>query len=239
MSMVVPDAMVPQVAAGLMSAVLLGYPVSTAQVHPIVQVAICIALTYVGVAQLVGFMTGSCSSWWFAAVAILSLVNVIAPVVGSIVGLGTAFGLLAYVVASLWASAPLLSWIVALAVVIGMSVLFTWRSMFFYWQFIAPPVVGGFLAASAIGGEYTAMVWGGCALLSLSLHLRKFYMSSWLEKKRDMAVNGNESQITKLMRTANPNMTVEEYEILKDQLLTAVDGDKEQVDRVVFGGGLY
>ena len=60
-----------------------------------------------------------------------------------------------------------------------------------------------------------------------------------MEQKQDLAVNSKESQIVQVMRHSNPTMTVEEFEKMKVRLLQVVDGDQEQADRVVFGGGLY
>ena len=64
-------------------------------------------------------------------------------------------------------------------------------------------------------------------------------VNTWLERKQDIAVRSKESQIVGVMRSANPEMTVEDFHKLQERLLGAVDGDREQVDRIVFGGGLY
>ncbi len=236
----IPDSPISQIPAGLVAALLLTYPLSLKIVHPVLQILICVCLTAVGTAQLLSFVTSDAwSAWCIAAVVVLSAANVILPVIGSIVGLGTAMGLLGYVVCENAFSDLVTHWVVGSCVVAGMSLLFVWRPMFIYWQLIAPPVVGGYLAAGALGGDYAAIVWAVLALSSIGLHARKFFAHSWLDKKKDIAVNGNESRITKAMRSANPNMTVDEFERLKIQLLDAVDGDTEQVDRVVYGGGLY
>lgn len=235
-----PDTPIPQVAAGVLSTLLLLYPISTKPVHPILQIAICMSLTITGMTLFVSYIVAdSWSAWCTAAVVILSLTNVIMPVIGSIIGLGTAMGLVSHLVCIHLFSEELTHWIVAGFVVAGMSLLFAWKSMFIYWQLIAPPIVGGYLAAITVGGEYSLIIWAVTTVASLGLHARKFFAHSWLDKKKDAAVNGNESRITKAMRSANPNMTVDEFEKLKIKLLEAVDGDAEQVDRVVYGGGLY
>jgi hypothetical protein len=69
--------------------------------------------------------------------------------------------------------------------------------------------------------------------------MRRRRYNTWLERKKELAVHSKESQIVSVMRSANPDMQPDDFEKLKERLLGAVGGDREQVDRIVFGGGLY
>jgi hypothetical protein len=236
--------------AGIIAALLLLYPISVKQVHPIVQIAICASLTTVGLSMLIAYFacgsTGDCTScqhWVIGSTAVFSLVNIIVPVLGSVVGMGTAGGLLMNTLASSVSSTHWINLVMtAVGIAAGVSILFINREMILHWQLIAPPVVGGYLAAVALNTDEPALfysVWSAAALISIALHVRRRRAVSWLEKKQAQAVHSKESQIVKVMRSADPKMDVDEFEKLKERLLEAVDGDREQVDRVVFGGGLY
>jgi membrane protein implicated in regulation of membrane protease activity len=145
-------------------------------------------------------------------------------------------------VASSFVSSTVSAILVGLAAVSGAAVLFLFKEMFLHWQLVAPPVVGGYLAALACGFDepiYSYAVWASLTLVSVALHVRRRKINTWLERKQDLAVHSKESQIVNAMRSANPALGVDEFEKLKERLLGAVDGDREQVDRIVFGGGLY
>jgi hypothetical protein len=233
----------------LFSGLLLGYPIKTRDVHPFVQFAICSCLTTVGLDMAIASLvceSSSCDSWVLLASFILSLVTVIMPAIGALAGLATACGLLAeaIVLNTMSPSSWIGTAIVYASVLTGAAVLFVNKDMFLVWQLFAPPVVGGFLAASAcaswISNEgYVYLVWVGSALVSLGFHIRRRRINTWLETKKDLAVHSKESQIVTLMRSANPQMNADEFEKLKEKLLGAVQGEREQVDRIVFGGGLY
>lgn len=239
---------------GLIAALLLFYPISVKQVHPVIQIAICACLSTVGLSSLISFFAcdnstcSSCHSWVAGSTFIFSLVaNVFFPVLGAVVGMGTAAGLIVdAIVSSIADSSFIQHMCIAIGVFGGVASLFAWRDLILHWQLFAPPVVGGYLAALAITtneelntGVIFYSVWSAAVLISVALHIRKRRMSSWLEKKHAEAVYSKESQIVQVMRSADPKMNVDEFEKLKERLLAAVDGDREQVDRVVFGGGLY
>lgn len=228
--------------AGLMAILLLGYPVKTKDVHPIVQVAICVCLTTVGLSQ--GLTALISDPWIIVASFLLSLVTVIVPAVGALAGLSTACALLTAAIASCFCSGWIKSFLIFAAALGGAAILFINKGMFLYWQLFAPPVVGGFLAATAArpwidNDMYLCAIWAGSAVLSLLLHIRRRRVNSWLENKKDEAIYSKESQIVTLMRSANPDMNADEFEKLKEKLLGAVGGERDQVDRIVFGGGLY
>ena len=231
----------------VVAALLLAYPVRVQMVNPIIQIAICASLTFVGLSMAIahfacGTECSSCSMWVMAASAVLSLTAVIMPAVGALVGLASASALIVSAFTCNLFSSTVSSIIVSLAALGGASVLFIWKEMFMHWQLIAPPVVGGYLAALACGFEnpvFSCSVWAMLALASIALHIRRRKVNTWLERKQDIAVRSKESQIVGVMRSANPEMTVEDFHKLQERLLGAVDGDREQVDRIVFGGGLY
>jgi len=175
-------------------------------------------------------------------------VNILIPVLGAIVGMGSASALVIdAIVSNLTESHPVRVASTAVAAIMGTSILFIQREMILHWQLFAPPVVGGYLAAIASvawfgNGQDSALllsVWSAASLISIALHIRRRRVVSWLEKKQALAVHSKESQIVKVMRSADPKMDVNDFEALREKLLTAVDGDREQVDRIVFGGGLY
>ena len=227
---------------GIVASGLLLYPIKSGDVHPIVQIAICASLTCVGVSlALSSILSGP---FWipFASIS-LSLTTLIVPSVGAMVGLATAAGLVTQsLISTCGASLSLSPWIVGVASSLGMSALFFSKDLFLYWQLVAPPVVGGYLATLCVETEsdvFKQALWLGLALISVALHVRRRRVNSWLERKQDLAVHSKESQIVQLMRSAKPDMPENEFESLKAKLLTAVDGEKDQVDRILFGGGLY
>ena len=241
----VSDCVVP-VIAGAVAALLLFYPIRVSQVPPLVQLAICISLTTFGISTGAAYFLCSadsgcsaCHQWVLALASALSLFTVIVPSIGAIIGLGVASGL---IVNALYPN----PWFVGLATLGGLASMFIYRDLLLHWQLFVPPVVGGYLAASAVGSisaqvtpSTQYIVWLVAAVVSLLLHIRRRRTNSWLEQKQDLAVNSKESQIVQVMRHSNPTMTVEEFEKMKVRLLQVVDGDQEQADRVVFGGGLY
>jgi len=243
------------IVCGLIASLLLFYPISLKQVHPIVQIAICACLSTIGLSTLISFSAcdnatcSSCHSWVSGSTFIFSIAaNVFFPVLGAVVGMGTAAGLVVEaIVSSVSDSSFIQHLFVAIGSVAGIASLFVWREMVLHWQLFAPPVVGGYLASlaalSTMEDVNTNIVFYSvllsAALISLALHIRKRRVSSWLEKKHAEAVYSKESQIVQVMRSADPKMNVDEFDKLKERLLAAVDGDREQVDRVVFGGGLY
>lgn len=234
----------------IVAALLLLYPIRIEQVNPFVQIAICASLTAVGLSMGVAALfcspsPGTCSActhWVLGTSTVLSLLTVIVPSVGAIVGLGTAAALLINAFVTHFCSPLVTENLVAFAAVGGMATLFLSKEMFMHWQLIAPPVVGGYLAAIASGLEDPLnkySIWFGLAAISFGLHVRRRRVNSWLEEKQKLAVHSKESQIVHAMRSANPNMEVSDFEKMKQRLLEVVDGDREQVDRIVFGGGLY
>jgi hypothetical protein len=242
------------IVSGLVASLLLFYPISVKQVHPILQIAICACLSTLGLSVLVSFLVcdnstcTSCNSWVTGLIFVFSTAaNVFFPVLGAVVGMATASGLVLSLVGSILSDSLFLQHIfVGVGAVAGISSLFLWREMILHWQLFAPPVIGGYLAAitlATMDDLNTSVVlysaWSAGILISLALHIRKRRVSSWLEKKHAEAVYSKESQIVQVMRSADPKMSVDDFEKLKERLLVAVDGDREQVDRVVFGGGLY
>ena len=243
------------IVCGVIASLLLFYPVSTKQVHPILQIAICTCLSTIGLSMLISFSTcdnsicSSCQSWTIGTTLVFALAtNVFFPVLGAVVGMGTAAGLVIdAIVSALFESSMFMQhFLVGCGIIAGVSSLFLWREMILHWQLIAPPIVGGYLASVAVT-QMNDMntdivfysVWLSAVLISVALHIRKRRVASWLEKKHAEAVYSKESQIVQVMRSADPKMSVDDFEKLKEKLLAAVDGDREQVDRVVFGGGLY
>ena len=244
-----PGCVSPIPLAGV-AALLLLYPISIKQVNPFVQIAICASLTAAGLSMGVAALfcspsPGTCSActhWVVGTSTLLSLLTVIVPSVGAIVGLGTAAALLMNALVTHFCYPLLTEILVAAASIGGMATLFLSKEMFLHWQLIAPPVVGGYLAAIASGLEdplYKYWMWLGLAAISVSLHIRRRRVNSWLEEKQKLAVHSKESQIVHAMRSASPNMEVSDFEKMKQRLLEVVGGDREQVDRIVFGGGLY
>jgi hypothetical protein len=230
----------------VLAGLLLLYPIKTRDVHPIVQFAICATLTAVGLYLALSALVGSSESsmWVLLASSILALPTVIVPAVGALVGLATAFALVVNAIASTFLPHFWCLLVTGLAAVGGASILVVEKEMFLHWQLIAPPIVGGYLAAIAasafIDNEwYLYGIWASTCLLSVLLHIRRRRVNTWLDRKRDVAVRSKESQIVSVMRSANPEMNADDFEKLKEKLLGAVDGDREQVDRIVFGGGLY
>ena len=225
----------------IVAAILLCYPISIKQVHPSIQIMICACLTTIGLSLAASYFFPD-STWTIYVAILLSLTNIVVPVLGAVVGLGTAAGLVTNAIMSQLLSQTAASIITTVSAVIGMVSLFLYRDLILHWQLIAPPVIGGYFAATAIGYTDETIfhsLWIVTALLSLAFHIRRRNVASWLERKQALAVHSKESQIVKVMRSADPKMSVTEYEGLKVKLLEAVDGDTEQVDRLVFGGGLY
>jgi hypothetical protein len=243
--MELPESYMHWSVAAVMAVLLLGYPIKTKDVHPIVQVAICACLTMVALSlALSAFVSESSSNLVLAASFLLSLVTVIVPAVGALAGLSTTSALLTAVLVSDLDSALLRFVLVSAAAVGGASVLFVNKEMFLYWQLIAPPVVGGFLAMTAVrpwldDSMYLAGIWTVSAIVSVLLHIRRRRVNSWLDNKKEEAIYSKESQIATLMRSANPEMNADEFEKLKEKLLGAVGGERDQVDRIVYGGGMY
>jgi hypothetical protein len=241
---------VSPIPTAIVAALLLFYPIRTEQVHPLIQILICACLTAVGlslglsrlVCESVPGECSSCTHWVMATSIILSLSTVIVPAVGAIFGLGTACGLLMNALVTNFCSQTVTDVLVLIAAFIGTASLFSSKEIFMWWQLFAPPIVGGYLAAISCGTNdnmirYT--VWTSLTLVSVFLHIRRRRVNSWLEEKQRLAVHSKESQIVYAMRSANPNMQPDEFEKMKEKLLQVVDGDREQVDRIVFGGGLY
>jgi hypothetical protein len=176
-------------------------------------------------------------------------VNVVIPVLGAVVGMGTASGLLVNAfLSTLIDSGYIRTIAVGIAVIAGSTSLFVNRDMILHWQLFAPPVIGGYLAGlvavewfgdSEGNDPLFYSVWFAATLISIALHIRRRRVVSWLEKKQAVAVHSKESQIVKVMRSADPKMNVDDFEKLRERLLGEVGGDKEQVDRLIFGGGLY
>lgn len=226
------------------AALLLAYPIKTGDVHPVVQIAVCASLSAVGLyLGMSSIFAGN--SWVLLASVLLSLATVVVPAVGALIGLSTAAGLVTYAISDYFFSSTVTFWLVVLGVVGGAASLVVEREMFLYWQLIAPPIVGGYLLSTALASmiDCSALimysVWAVAAAASLALHIRRRRYNTWLERKKDLAVHSKESQIVSVMRSANPDMQADEFEKLKERLLGAVGGDREQVDRIVFGGGLY
>ena len=241
---------VSPIPTALAACLLLAYPIRKAQVHPFMQIAICACLTAVGLSLAVSRLIctptpgecSSCNHWIMAASTVLSLSTVIVPSVGAIVGLSTASGLVANAVATNFCSGTVTEIIVILAAAGGFASLFLSRGLFLQWQLIAPPIVGGYLGtlASGVGNPtFRYGLWVGLAAVSLGFHLRRRQVNTWLEQKQQIAVHSKESQIVGIMRSANPHVPVDEFEKMQEKLLQVVDGDREQADRIIYGGGLY
>jgi hypothetical protein len=244
--------------AAIAASLLLGYPLYVKQVHPIVQILICMSQTTIGLYMLIvpfactasdGLCSSSCRYWVIGIITLLSLVNVVIPVLGAVVGMGTASGLLVNAfLSTLIDSGYIRTIAVGIAVIAGSTSLFVNRDMILHWQLFAPPVIGGYLAGlvavewfgdSEGNDPLFYSVWFAATLISIALHIRRRRVVSWLEKKQAVAVHSKESQIVKVMRSADPKMNVDDFEKLRERLLGEVGGDKEQVDRLIFGGGLY
>ena len=225
----------------VISTVLLMYPIKTGEVHPYLQMVICTCLSAIG---LYLGLTGLAepSIWITLASVSLSLCTVIVPAVGALIGLATASGLVVNAICSNYLSDTLTFWLVVLAALAGASTLVVDRGMFLIWQLIAPPIVGGYLLSASLNVTNPVVyygIWCVSGLISLGLHIRRRRYNTWLERKKELAVHSKESQIVSVMRSANPDMQPDDFEKLKERLLGAVGGDREQVDRIVFGGGLY
>jgi hypothetical protein len=225
----------------VVSCVLLMYPIKTGEVHPYLQMVICTCLSAIG---LYLGLTGLAepSIWVTLASVSLALCTVIVPAVGALIGLATASGLIVNAICSNFFSESLNFWLVVLGASAGASSLIIDRAMFLIWQLIAPPIVGGYVLSASLNVTNPVVyygIWCVSALLSLGLHMRRRRYNTWLERKKELAVHSKESQIVSVMRSANPDMQPDDFEKLKERLLGAVGGDREQVDRIVFGGGLY
>jgi hypothetical protein len=226
------------------AAILLLYPIKTGEVHPVVQIAVCASLSAVGLYMgMSAIFVGK--NWVLLASILLSLTTVVVPAIGALIGLSTAAGLITYAISASFCSSSVTFWLVILGTIGGAASLFVEREMFLYWQLIAPPIVGGYLLSNAMAELMNCSallmyaVWTVAAAVSIVLHIRRRRYNTWLERKKDIAVHSKESQIVNVMRSANPDMQPDEFEKLKERLLGAVGGDREQVDRIVFGGGLY
>lgn len=233
-----------ETALGIVALILLLYPLKTgAVVSSVLQLAICCSLTSVGVALGLSYFIMSNPFWISFASLVSAIFTLIVPSVGALVGLGTSAGLLAYtVVNSIVPSSNLVVLFVASASVAGMSSLLVFKDLFLHWQLLAPPVVGGYLASQCMhldSDVFHKALWTGLTLISVALHVRRRWVNRWLERKQNLAVHSKESQIVHIMRSAKPDMREGEFDTLKEKLLAAVEGDREQVDRILFGGGLY
>ena len=230
------------IVAGALGALLLGYPARIQQVHAAIQILICASLTTVGISAVVSFVLCSsdvcsaCHQWVMYMTLVLSAVAVIAPAIGAIIGLGLASGLLAQAIY------PNV-YLVTLASLCGVASMFIYRDLLLHWQLFAPPVIGGYFAALAMEGQVSItvqyVIWVVAATLSLALHIRRRRVNTWLENKHDQALYSEESQIVQVMRHSQPTLSVEDFEKMKVRLLEVVQGDTEQADRIIYGGGLY
>lgn len=235
---------VNEIVMGTIALILLLYPLKTGNiVNPVVQIIICASLTCVGVTLALSFF-GVSPFFIVLLASILSLANLVVPSVGALVGMATSAGLSTDAILTFGCLLPKTfdPWIVSVASLMGLSSLIAFKELFLYWQLIAPPIVGGFLAIQCVETDSSLIrngVWVGLSLISVALHIRRRRINSWLERKQDLAVHSKESQIVQLMRSAKPDMPPGEFESLKEKLLSAVEGDREQVDRILFGGGLY
>lgn len=226
------------------AALLLLYPIKTGDVHPVVQIAVCASLSAIGLYMGMSAMFVG-KNWVLLASVLFSLITVVVPAIGALIGLSTAAGLIMYAISASFFSSSVTFWLVVLGTIGGAASLVVKHEMFLYWQLIAPPIVGGYLLSNAMAEliDCSALVihavWTVAAAMSIILHFRRRRYNTWLERKKDIAVHSKESQIVNVMRSANPDMQPDEFEKLKERLLGAVGGDREQVDRIVFGGGLY
>ena len=231
------------VVAALIAGLLLGYPIRVQPVHPIVQLIICSLLSTIGLSIAISFtfcgsdsdVCSSCDQWTMYISAIVSLATVIVPAVGAMIGLAVAAGLFTMAFVDN-------AYLVSLMSACGLFAMFAYRDLLLHWQLVAPPIVGGYfaaVAAAAMGNDQQHVVWVLCALVSLSLHIRRRRVASWLDQKHDQALYSEESQIVQVMRSSNPTVSVEEFDKMKLRLLQVVEGDHEQADRIVYGGGLY
>ena len=239
-----PESNLNYIACGVLASLLLLYPIKTRDVHPIVQFSICASLTAVGLDMGLSALFSDSDTWVMLASFVLALSTVIVPALGALFGLATAAGLVANAIA-LNSLPPNWSTLITVAATLGgASVLVVDKEMFLYWQLVAPPIVGGYLAAECasafiLNEWYLYGIWVGGIVVSVLLHVRRRRFNTWLDRKRTEAVTSKESQIVAVMRSANPDMKGEDFEKLKEKLLGAVEGDREQIDRIVFGGGLY
>lgn len=223
------------------SALQLIYPLRIGQIHPFLQIAICSVLVAVGVSVTLAYFLSTGSLSVVIGGLFVSTICIVLPSMGAVAGLGIATGLIASILAGNFVP----GYVTPLTItgsLAGLASLFLYPGLIYHWQLVAPPIVGGWLASLCLPAglhQYRYPVWFGLTVVSLFLHIRRRRVSDWLEDKRNSVLAVKETQIAQVMRLSGPQMSPEEFESVKEKLLNICEGDQEQVDRIVFGQGMY
>ena len=114
----------------------------------------------------------------------------------------------------------------AVAAAVGALAMLVSKWLLLNWQVFGPPAVGGFLAGQATG---STMVWVAGIVIGTVLQLIKlnFLFQQRLKEEKDVA-----DRHYRFFGNSETDQTQKE-------VLEACGCEQEQIDRVLFGAGLY